>query len=175
MTDVKLTTAQFKVLRNIRDHGFHAATGFHGASERGGAVKSVDALRRRGLVDGPHRSEHLTDEGKRVLKQAEDEKIAQRNAGMTNAVRRVLREAGFTEARGDSTWGYQATPGTVRGVMHVQWVRDPSPLKREGSKRFGNVEISRAVRTLQSNGFTTSRVNGVTEVDKLIIMYKGRN
>jgi len=71
MKILKLTRAQYLVLRNIRDHGFHAATGFYGASRRGGATKSVDSMRRRGLVDGPHRSEHLTAEGKRFLKEFE--------------------------------------------------------------------------------------------------------
>ena len=90
--------------------------------------------------------------------------------GMTNNVRRVLRDAGFVEARGDSQWGFQATPGTTPGVAHLRYVRDPDARKREGSVRFGNEQVSKYVRTLQSQGFRTSRINGVNEVDTLLVM-----
>lgn len=160
MTDIKLTSAQILVLRNIRDHGFHAATGFIGASQRGGAVKSVDSLRRRGLVDGPHRSEHLTEEGQRVLGELEEAKF-----GMTNAVRRVLYTAGFTEARGDSTWGFRAVPG-LPGVVRLSYVPKP----HETTLRVSNEVISKYVRILQSKGFRVSRVNGVTVADRLLVL-----
>lgn len=168
----KLTSTMILCLRNIRDHGFHAATGFHGMSERGGAVKSVDALRRRGLIDGPHRKEHLTEEGKRVLEEIEEAKAAERNAGMTNAVRRVLRESGFIQAGLVNPWGYDATAGKHLSVVHVNFIPDPDGSKRQGTLRFGNDQISEYVRVLQAKGYKVSRINGVTTVDRLMVMPK---
>lgn len=165
---MKLTPTQILVLRNIRDHGFHAATGFNGMSERGGAVKSVDSLRRRGLVDGPHRSEHLTEDGKEVLAAIEAAKTAERNAGMTNAVRRVLRQAGYLQAVLPGEWGYEVTPATTPGLVRLRYV----PSATGSSLKTGNTRISEYVRVLQNNGFVARRVPGVTEVDHLLITRK---
>jgi hypothetical protein len=166
----KLTSTQILCLRNIRDYGFHAATGFHGASERGGAYHSVTSLRRRGLIEGPHRGENLTEEGVKVLQEIEDRAARVRNEWLTKRVRRALNDAGLTEATGESAWGFDAEPGTTRGVVHLRYIRDPHVGLKQGTVQFGNDEISRYVRALQSNGFKTSRVNGVKEVDKLLVI-----
>jgi hypothetical protein len=170
----KLTSTMILCLRNIRDYNFHAATGFHGMSERGGAYQSVMALRRRGLVEGPHRKENLTEEGAKVLEEIEDAKEGQRNAGMTNMVRRVLREAGMTEAGWSSHWGYKAEPGTTRGVVHIRYVRHPDVTQIQATVKYGNERISEYIRALQAGGYTAARVPGVTNVDNLIVMRAGR-
>jgi hypothetical protein len=91
---------------------------------------------------------------------------------MANAVRRVLREAGFTEDRGYSRWGYKVIPGTVEGVVRIEHVRDHDRTTKESSVRFGNEQISQYVRTLQSAGYRVSRVNGVTSIDSLLVLKK---
>jgi hypothetical protein len=162
----KLTATQVLVLRNIRDYGFHAATGFHGMSERGGAVKSVDSLRRRGLVDGPHRNEHLTEEGEKVLAEIE---AARDVADMAVKIRRLLRVAGYIElGAGGSTWGWSVKPGTTPGVVRV----DYTPRLASSSVKIGNGRVAEYVRTLQANGFDVRRVPGVTKVDSLLVMLK---
>ena len=94
-------------------------------------------------------------------------------SGMTNAVRRVLHEAGHQEARGDSLWGFLATPGTTPGIVRLSYVRAPDVRKREGSVRFGNDRVSEYVRVLQSNGFRCSRISGVgRSVDTLLIFLR---
>lgn len=168
MTDVKLTRTQILVLRNIRDHGFHAATGFNGMSARGGAVKSVDSLRRRGLVEGPHRGENLTEEGKEVLAAVEAARQAERDAGMVHAVRRVLREAGYPQPMLPREWGCEVSPSAQPGLVRVRYVAPAMGT----SLQTANDRVSEFVRILQRNGLVARRVPGVTEVDHLLVTRK---
>lgn len=168
----KLSPVQVRILRNIRDYGFHAALGFHGMSERGGAYQSVMAMRRRGYVEGPHRAEHLTEEGKQVLQQIEDDAARARNVWTTRRVRKALLDAGVTEA---GSWGFLAEPGTVDGVVHVSYVRGTNFTAKESSVRYGNDQISEYVRVLNKAGFKASRVKGMTKVDNLLVTIAKRN
>lgn len=89
-------------------------------------------------------------------------------SGMTNDVRRVLREAGYIEARGANKWGYDVAPESTPGVVRIHYV----PPSSGSSRQIGNGRVSEYVRTLQSNGFDVRRIPGVTEVDRLLVMRK---
>lgn len=92
------------------------------------------------------------------------------STGTTDAVRRVLHEAGYTEAAdGGSPWGFKAVPGSMPGCVRLSYVRGTDYTRKESSKRFGNAQVSEYVRLLQAAGFRVRRVNGVTEVDSLLV------
>jgi hypothetical protein len=174
----KLTPTQYRILRNIRDYdGNTVAVGCYGLSQHGGFGRSCQLMQLKGWITSINfRPYHyaLTDEGKRVLQEMDDKQAEVRNLGMTNRVRRVLYTAGYTEsADGGSPWGFKAVPGTTPGVVRLSYVRGTDYTKKESSKRFGNDQITLYVRALQAQGYRVTRVNGVKEVDNLIVMNKG--
>jgi hypothetical protein len=74
MSDVKLTPTQLQILRNIRDFD-DPFKGFSGMAASGGAMRSLQSLFRKGLVEG---YEQLSEAGRAAL-EAVEERIRGRN------------------------------------------------------------------------------------------------
>lgn len=91
-------------------------------------------------------------------------------AGMTNAVRRVLYEAGQMEVRGENPEGFHAWPSQrMPGVVFVEHKRHRDKFNYRSTNRWCNQQVGKYCDLLAAAGFDVRRQERVG-IDRLQVM-----